>query len=193
MLEAFSSSPTTGNRSDHDQLQGPAASTDHRWTWFIALLLCTAAPLLQRRRPTYALRVRRGLLVGVVLVLLDLLLTSSDVRSCSPAWLLGWLLACASMRAPDCIVGGQSVPVPDPSEDGDDVRPGSSPPKLRLLPRNWAPQRVRLPGLQGCRHGLVSRARRWVPRHRLVAVRSLGLGRQSKAVLKSGRQSSTNS
>jgi hypothetical protein len=41
---------------------------------------------------TYSLRVRRGLLVAVVLVLVDLLLTSVGVRRRSSAWLLRWLL-----------------------------------------------------------------------------------------------------
>jgi hypothetical protein len=43
----------------------------------------------------YALRVRRGLLVAVVLVLVELPLRSVGVRRCPPAWLLGWLPACA--------------------------------------------------------------------------------------------------
>jgi len=41
---------------------------------------------------TYALRVRSGSLVVVVLVLVGRPWTSVVVRRCSPAWLLGWLL-----------------------------------------------------------------------------------------------------
>jgi hypothetical protein len=55
---------------------------------------CCTALLYSRDRchlPTYALRVRRGLLVAVVLVLGDLLVTSAGVRWCPPAWLAAHL------------------------------------------------------------------------------------------------------
>jgi hypothetical protein len=47
---------------------------------------------------TYALRVRSGPMVAMVLVLVDLLLRSAGVRGCSWAWLPGWLLICAFAR-----------------------------------------------------------------------------------------------
>src|SRR4051812_34207774 len=47
---------------------------------------------------TYALRVRSGIVVGVVAVLIELPLTSLVVRHCSSAWLLDWLLGRCELR-----------------------------------------------------------------------------------------------
>jgi hypothetical protein len=89
----------------------------------VAVLRCCTA-LTAYRLLICALRVRRGLLVVVVvvLVLVDLPLTSVDVRRRSSAWLLGWLLGWASARSPGDIANRQLVSMPDPPEDGDDVR-----------------------------------------------------------------------
>jgi hypothetical protein len=57
--------------------------------------------------PTSALRVRRGLLVAVILVLVHLRLRSVGVRRCSPAWLLDWL-GPRPLRPPHCQRGAHT-------------------------------------------------------------------------------------
>jgi hypothetical protein len=91
-------------------------NTGDRW-WSLVVLGCRLTAwgrpdhgLTARARwpsPTYALRVRRDLLVVVVPALVDLLLMSADVRRRSSAWLLGWLLLLAD---PDVEVVSGSDP-----------------------------------------------------------------------------------